>query len=302
MACSKISAKRVAADAASALMMSVINPPPTLGKNLTCHSSCHGYAPQQWWLGQHHWPPAGTTTIFLPRQDAACLLVTWGLHDAMKIIVGIGNPGAEYAATRHNIGWMILDRLPRQEADFQRSKWPLTLSTWLHPQAGKVLLVKPQTYVNRSGAAAGALAAFYKIAPEDMLVISDDIHLPLGTLRLRAQGSHGGHNGLRHIIQCLGQAFPRLRVGIDSPADPNAQVDHVLGRFGAEELADVQLAITKAQACIDTWLGEGVAAAMRHNGPLHPPQPKASEQSKTDDDAVNSPSQSAHDTPPSQDN
>lgn len=198
----------------------------------------------------------------------------------MQMIIGIGNPGAEYAATRHNIGWMLVDRLPRQEADFQRSKWPLTLATWQHPQAGKVLLVKPQTYVNRSGAAAQALATFYKIPPENMLVVSDDIHLPLGTLRLRGQGSHGGHNGLRDIIARLGQGFPRLRMGIGSPDSPERQVDHVLGRFSGEELTDVQLTIDKARSCIDCWLCDGVDAALRFNGPLRPPPPKPAQTPK----------------------
>ncbi|TVR43084.1 MAG: aminoacyl-tRNA hydrolase [Planctomycetota bacterium] len=212
----------------------------------------------------------------------------------MKIILGIGNPGAQYAATRHNVGWLILDALLSGAASFQSCKFPLHLATWQHPEQGKVLLAKPTTYVNRSGQAAQALCSFYKVQPSDMLVVSDDIHLPLATLRIRANGSHGGHNGLRDIIAHLGDAFPRLRFGIDKPADE--QVEHVLGRFREDEQSDLQAGIAKAVACCQAWLSGGVSAASRFNGPLHPPAPRPrppSPQPATDDGAATTPTAEA---------
>lgn len=192
----------------------------------------------------------------------------------MHIILGIGNPGPEYANTRHNVGWMILDHLLPAGSSFGKTKWPLTMAEWQHPQAGKVLLVKPTTYVNRSGQAAQALAAFYKISPSDMLVISDDIHLALGTLRLRKDGSHGGHNGLRDLIAHLGPAFPRLRFGVGKPLPGADQINHVLGPFRPDEQDDLHLGLRKAAECVERWLVDGVERAMTCNGPLHPPPPK----------------------------
>jgi len=114
--------------------------------------------------------------------------------------------------------------------------------------------------------------AFHKFAPADLLVVVDDLNLPLGTLRLRGEGSSGGHNGLKDLEARIGRDYPRLRIGIGGPA--GNQVGHVLGRFAADEQRDVELAIAKAADCCERWLDAGLQAAMQLNGPLHPPPPK----------------------------
>lgn len=196
----------------------------------------------------------------------------------MRVILGIGNPGREYEATRHNIGFTVVEELARRAGapGFERhKKWDAELAEWRLPErlgGGKALLLKPRTYVNLSGKTAQGALAFHKLKPEAMLVVVDDLNLPLGTLRLRGEGSSGGHNGLKDIEARIGKAYPRLRIGIGSPSGD--QVGHVLGRFSPEERDDVELAIRKAADCCETWLGEGLTAAMRSNGPLHPPPPK----------------------------
>ena len=137
-----------------------------------------------------------------------------------------------------------------------------------------MLLVKPETYVNNSGEAAQALLAFHHITPNDMLVVVDDLNLSLGTLRLRADGSAGGHNGLRDIEARLGPTYPRLRVGIGAPPSAEVQIDHVLGRWHEAERTDVVAMIAKAADCVAAWLAADVEAACRFNGPLHPPAPR----------------------------
>lgn len=189
----------------------------------------------------------------------------------MHIVLGIGNPGAEYVGTRHNVGFDVIDELARRAgaADFDRhKKWRCRHARARLP-GGDVLLVKPQTYVNRSGACAQAVLAFYKIPPARMLVVVDDIHLALGTLRLRAAGSSGGHNGLRDIEDRIGRDYPRLRLGIGAPRGD--QVGHVLGRFAPAEREDAAAMLDKAADCAALWLAEGPAVAMRCNGPLRPP-------------------------------
>ena len=190
----------------------------------------------------------------------------------IKIILGIGNPGKQYDGTRHNIGFDIIDALAaRFGISLSDKKW--------HAQYGqgfvgsqKVILSKPQTYVNESGKSLQAMMAFYKLSPEDCLVLVDDLNLKFGDLRLREQGSAGGHNGLRDIEQKIGKQYPRLRVGIGAPK--GNQVNYVLGKFRPEEQADLQKLVNKASDCADTWLNQGVTPAMNFNGPLNPPPPK----------------------------
>jgi PTH1 family peptidyl-tRNA hydrolase len=176
-----------------------------------------------------------------------------------QLIVGLGNPGRAYADTRHNIGFMIADRLAAKTgADWQHDRrWKAEVS-----RAGGVVLCKPQTYMNLSGEAVSAVAGFYKIPASAMIVILDDMALPLGKLRLRSGGSAGGHNGLQSLIQHLGTPeVPRLRVGIGN-AEPGEAVDHVLGRFGDEEKPLVSEAIDRAIAAIDCAQTNGLPAAM----------------------------------------
>lgn len=186
----------------------------------------------------------------------------------MKIVVGLGNPGSKYAATRHNIGFDVVDYLAAGpgvggfRSAFQSEAAEFT-------EGGeKVLLVKPQTFMNLSGRAVRAVLDFYKLTPADLLVICDDYNLPLGKLRVRAKGSHGGQNGLRNIQEQLGtDEYPRLRMGIGQPA-PGEAVDFVLTRFKPGERAAVEEAVANAAAGVLVWVRQGLPACMnRVNGP-----------------------------------
>ena len=134
------------------------------------------------------------------------------------LVVGLGNPGAKYESTRHNMGFLVADKLAQNEKlKFNKLRFKAWTATW-EVGGEKVLLMKPQTYMNLSGEAVGQAARFYKIPADHVLVISDDISLPAGKLRIRAGGSAGGHNGLKNIIQHLGtDRFPRIKVGVGSP-------------------------------------------------------------------------------------
>jgi PTH1 family peptidyl-tRNA hydrolase len=180
----------------------------------------------------------------------------------IKLIVGLGNPGTRYAASRHNVGFMIADRFARtHEFDFARRRFNALIAEG-NVGGQRILLAKPQTYMNLSGDAVGKLFAFYKIAPHDLLVVYDDLDLPLGKLRLRSRGSAGGHHGMESIIARVGTSdFPRLRVGIGRP-NPDADVDHVLGSFDADERAVMDATFARAVEAIDVWLADGIAAAM----------------------------------------
>lgn len=180
------------------------------------------------------------------------------LAPILRLLVGLGNPGREYRETRHNVGFMILDRLAaRERAEFRKEKsWQAEVA-----RAGDLVLCKPLTYMNLSGQSVRPLTQFYKIEPAQMLVILDDMALPLGKLRLRPDGSAGGHNGLKSIIEHFGTpAIPRLRVGIGS-AERDA-VDHVLGRFALEEQAPLEQSLVRALEAIDCTRTQGLAAAM----------------------------------------
>ena len=175
------------------------------------------------------------------------------------MVVGLGNPGAEYERTRHNVGFAVLDRLASEwRAEWQRSaKWG---AYWA--KAEQALLVKPMTYMNRSGGPTLALAQFYKVAPGGILVVLDEMALELGRLRLRLKGSPGGHNGLESIITSFGtEEIPRLRVGIGAPPAAGA-VDYVLGRFFEEELPAVEKAVARAADAVKVAIDKSVVSAM----------------------------------------
>ncbi len=190
----------------------------------------------------------------------------------MRVVLGIGNPGPNYDQTRHNCGFMVMDALARRHRlEGWSKRWNAKVCDWRLPEslgAERALLLKPQTFVNLSGESAQAALAFHKLAPADLLVVVDDINLPLGHLRLRAEGTAGGHNGLKDIEARIGKAYPRLRVGIGSPAQD--QIDHVLGRFTAAEQNEVAVMINAAADCVEAWLKEGVTVACRFNGPTQP--------------------------------
>jgi len=176
-----------------------------------------------------------------------------------RLVVGLGNPGDEYAETRHNVGFMIVDRLARQESAPLRTekKWNAEVAV-----AGKVMLCKPLSYMNLSGGPVSALSRFYKIEPSEVLVVLDDVALPLGKLRFRKGGSAGGHNGLQSILEQLGtQEVPRLRVGIGA-ANERSLTGHVLGRFRAEERESLEASLDRALQAIHHAQIHGVPAAM----------------------------------------
>lgn len=180
----------------------------------------------------------------------------------MKMIVGLGNIGRQYAQTRHNVGFMIIDELAAKlNADFQTSKFEAQVATAFQ-NGEKILLVKPSTYMNDSGRAVGPLMSYYNIEPADLLVIHDDLDLPLGKVRLKQKGSAGGHNGIKSIISHVGdQHFKRVKVGIDHPQKMSV-VDYVLGKFKPAEVAQLEDAKTTALAAIEAWLANDDFAAV----------------------------------------
>jgi PTH1 family peptidyl-tRNA hydrolase len=182
---------------------------------------------------------------------------------AMKLVVGLGNPGSQYTGTRHNVGFDAITELVRR---FQPGKSQLKFSSeiWeVFATAGKVLLMTPTTYMNRSGEAVQQAARFYQVLPQDVAVICDDMNLPLGRIRWRAGGSAGGQKGLADIIQRLGtDLIPRLRLGVGRPPGQMDAADFVLSRFRAEERSESELMTMKAADSIETWIADGVASAM----------------------------------------
>jgi len=198
----------------------------------------------------------------------------------MRLVVGLGNPGGEFVGTRHNIGWEVVDELARrngwigQADDFNRMARAnfdgLTMDGMVALPGGgseKVLLLKPTTYMNLSGRAVQAAMAFYRLSPLDIMVVLDDLALPCGKLRIRKDGSSGGHNGLKDIERMLAtDAYPRLRIGIDAPPPRIPGRDYVLGRFSELQRPVVNQAVKRAVQAIEMWIGQGVETAMnRYN-------------------------------------
>ena len=184
-----------------------------------------------------------------------------------KLVVGLGNPGKEYDGTRHNIGFMVLERLAEKLDCSFRSKWRFSaqVAEAAAGDAGKVVLAKPKTFMNRSGSAVNALLNWLKIEPVQLLVVVDDADLPLGQIRLRTSGGSGGHNGLRSIIEALGgnEEFARLRVGIGRSAPAGADITgHVLGRFAPAEREAAEQAIVAAMEAVECCLRDGLTEAM----------------------------------------
>lgn len=182
----------------------------------------------------------------------------------MKLIVGLGNIGREYANTRHNIGFMVVDELARRwGVSFDRTDRNAMYAEYRLPE--KVLLLKPTTYMNLSGVAVGAYADFYNIAPEDIAVIQDDMDMPCGKLRIRRKGSAGGHNGIKSVQQHLGTGeFPRFKIGIGHPErTSSAVVNHVLHAFQGEEKELIAKAVEQMADALECWLKEDIEAAMQ---------------------------------------
>jgi PTH1 family peptidyl-tRNA hydrolase len=178
---------------------------------------------------------------------------------SIRLVAGLGNPGPEYAGTRHNIGFIVLEELAAKLG----STWEkASKGEALTAKCGDALLVKPMSFMNRSGYPLFAIAQFYKIAAEETLVVLDDMALPLGRLRLRSGGGTGGHNGMESIIMQFGtEEISRLRIGIGEPAR-QASVDHVLGRFLEEEKPVVKSAIEQAAEAVKCAIDNGLISAM----------------------------------------
>ncbi len=205
---------------------------------------------------------------------------------AIRLIVGLGNPGREYENTRHNAGFMILDRLARRlsvefgnerkfEARFARS--------------GSLFLLKPQTFMNLSGRSVAAVCQFYKIAPGEVLVAYDDVALPEGKLRIRLSGSAGGHNGMRSIIACLGtDQFPRVRFGVGA-SDGKSLVGHVLGAFDPASLEGLDKSLENAVEAVSIAALRGLTVAMNHFNKEEKPKPPPRATRPPDTAAENTP-------------
>jgi PTH1 family peptidyl-tRNA hydrolase len=182
------------------------------------------------------------------------------LPTAISLVVGLGNPGRHYEDTRHNAGFMVLDRLAAGAgATFEsKPKWQSHIAKL--PGSG-VLLVKPQCFMNLSGRPIRQIATFHKWSPENILVVYDDVALPLGKLRFREKGSAGGHNGIKSLIEHLGgDAFPRLKFGIGAP-EPGNLTGHVLGNFRAEERDTLENTLARAVTAVQLALSQGLAVA-----------------------------------------
>jgi len=177
-------------------------------------------------------------------------------------VFGLGNPGRRYRGTRHNVGFEVLDRLAKTlGVSVARRRFSAKIGE-ARTDGGKLLLVKPQTYVNESGRSVRSVVAWHRLAPEDVLVVCDHLDLECGKLRIRRKGSGGGHNGIESIAAALGStAFARLRIGIGRP-EPEDAVDYVLGRFEPEEREAVARAIDTAAEAVRCWAAEGIEPCM----------------------------------------
>jgi PTH1 family peptidyl-tRNA hydrolase len=179
------------------------------------------------------------------------------------LVVGLGNPGGEYAKTRHNVGWMVVDELARRHGGSFRSKFSGRLGE-IRLEGLRLALLKPETYMNESGRSVAAAARFFKVEPGALVIVHDDVDLPTGRLQVRLGGGLAGHNGLRSIAQALGGPdFLRVRIGVGRPGrgDPRPVADYVLSEFEPE--VDVDELVTRATDAVETLPLEGLEAAQR---------------------------------------
>ncbi|HON08282.1 MAG TPA: aminoacyl-tRNA hydrolase [Verrucomicrobiota bacterium] len=198
------------------------------------------------------------------------------METSIYLIVGLGNPGEQYARTRHNVGFMALERLGKSLSArwvFERT-FCANVATVRH-QERKVLLCNPQTYMNLSGKSVASIVNYYHLKLENLLVVSDDADLPLGSIRMRPSGGTGGHHGLESIEQALGtQNYARLRIGIGRQSDAQREItDYVLSAFSPQELKILDLVLERAVKQINSWLLDGIEKAMnQYNGQVECPQ------------------------------
>ena len=190
----------------------------------------------------------------------------------MFLIVGLGNPGLQYARTRHNAGWFVIDELARRhDISLVKKNADYKLGLGMLGEH-KIGLVKPQTYMNDSGRAVASLRHFYRLELDQILILTDDLNLPLGKLRLRGGGSDGGHNGLKSVAGHLGSRdYARLRIGVGEPPREEREragtANFVLRPFGADEWTQVEAVTARAADAVGAWISDGVESAMsRFNG------------------------------------
>jgi PTH1 family peptidyl-tRNA hydrolase len=193
----------------------------------------------------------------------------------LRLIVGLGNPGAEYARTRHNAGFWLVDELARRHGGTFRFEGKHQAELARVRMGGEELwLLKPMTFMNRSGGPVSSILNFYKVAPDQMLVAHDEIDLPSGTVRLKDAGGHGGHNGLRDIIAAQGDKFWRLRIGVGHPGAKSEVVDFVLTRAGSDEQRAIDETIVAGADAIEEALRVGAQIAMNKLHARNKPAPK----------------------------
>jgi PTH1 family peptidyl-tRNA hydrolase len=181
----------------------------------------------------------------------------------MKVLVGLGNPGKKYEGTRHNVGWQVIGEMAaRHGAARPKVKFDAEIAE-ISVAGQKLVLVAPQTYMNASGRSVRQLVDFYQIPPSEVLIVCDDINLPLAKLRMRRSGSSGGQKGLENVIQQLGTPdVPRLRIGVGQPPNGRDAADYVLDRFGKAEMKEIELAVHTAADAVEAWVSDGVEKAM----------------------------------------
>ena len=191
---------------------------------------------------------------------------TFIAHEIVKLIVGLGNPGSEYRGTRHNVGFEVVDEVARRwDVPFQSAPADAVLakSSGVPGRRAAAILVKPLTFMNRSGLAIGALQRYYRVALSDLLVVTEDVNLPLGRLRARRQGSAGGHNGLRSVIEWLGtEGFSRIRIGVGRGDPRHRLAGRVLSRFDPHERPEIDDAVSGAAEAVDLFVESGIEPVM----------------------------------------
>lgn len=187
------------------------------------------------------------------------------------LVVGLGNPGARYENTRHNVGQMVIDELASRRNETLRAHKAnaRAAEAWVRPGAAKMVLAKPNSFMNVSGGPVAALASFYGIDPARVIVVHDELDIPFDTIKLKVGGGHGGHNGVRDVAKALGTPdFPRVRVGIGRPPGRQDPADWVLDAFSASERAPLALLISDAADAVEQVIDEGLLAAQqKHHAP-----------------------------------
>ena len=187
------------------------------------------------------------------------------------LIVGLGNPGPRYELTRHNVGQLVLDELAARRGETFRAHKAnaRVVETWLRPGGAKLILAKPNTFMNVSGGPVAGLAKFYGVEPANVIVVHDELDIPFDTIKLKTGGGHGGHNGVRDVAKALDSAdFPRVRVGIGRPPGRQDAADWVLDPFGATERKNLPILLGDAADAVEQLVDEGLLAAQqKHHAP-----------------------------------